>query len=677
MPPPSNPKAPKTSVEDLLPLHVDDSEEDDGDDEDLSDMSKTSKDGKVGANVMLPFIYSLYAVYLNSAGEFKTYESQIKEVLLNPSDSQLIDKLLDPSSRKIFQDAAVGARVELRPLGRNLLEVVKDAGTFLPEQSLGLLKAFGAFFRNGNERAFAAIRSATVSPAIPSWIRKALKSTHRKPEEIRQQLENIVFKFTGRKGEFHLSRQEETELGKSDKALQKEFKSLKKQYSDSWAAEATNYIRESGFHTVPAKELTDFLESQGFEHDLIPGFTGHYDGRLKMYNEHGVPVSGSIQSRAIKNIVMNTKKDFPYYFTAIPRDPEAGVKHYYLRDFALSRTAKKYQKVKDLIQHIDHARQVWLNGIKLWTPTDARCTAAVILELAYRFAARTGTRTQETYGITTARCKHIQFKGDAFVLKYVGKAGVTHANKMIAKSAMDKQIVSVLKALVANKQPDDLIFTYEDHNGVAKPVPAATVNHTLDKVTDSIGFNSRTTIKDFRTLIGTRMFLERSEQLMESTDTLDSPALLEKIRAFSLDVGEVLNHMKATGDSEGEVTGLTSLRNYIDLSAQKALFEHYDLPLPPYLLKLAKEEGLEHMRASVSQLLTSAAEDTEGSEDPTPKEGSKTEEKKEAPSEDKKPEAPPKKTAQEEPAAMSLMTADEESDLLQEILQDPTNGEDR
>jgi hypothetical protein len=85
------------------------------------------------------------------------------------------------------------------------------------------------------------------------------------------------------------------------------------------------------------------------------------------------------------------------------------------------------------------------------------------------------------------------------------------------------------------------------------------------------------------------------------------------------------------------------------------------------------------MRASVSQLLAasegSAPEDEDTPED-TPADAEPREKEPSAePVKEKEPEPKPPADLEENPDALSLLTADQESELLQEILKEPSNAD--
>lgn len=662
---------------------------------DLGAMPEETSGKKFGASKVHPFLKTLYAVYFNSAGEYKRLGEQIRDTILNSPNTDIQDHLLDAHGRDVILKAAEGKNIELRPLGEALTDLVDDLNPFLHRAAKPILVAFAVYFKTGRDRAFDVIQKSSGDVIFPTWIRSNFLARSRgKTADLRTQLAEIVEEVTGRTDDHVLTRFESADLQRSNKELRKKYDVLRKSYSASWKSEAENFIRKSGFPTMPAEKVVAYLEENDLEHGLVPGFKGHYDCNLQMFSPDGDRAARDVYANSYSRVEMNETYPEPkVYFKAYGYRDGAPPLYVFLRGDSSVAARRKFEKTREFINLIDHARDLWLSSIRKWDPEDPHALAGIILELAYQFAARTGTHTKETYGITTARVKHIAFKGNAFILKYPGKYGVVHANKLIAKTPEERIIVKALKHMVEGKGPEDHIFTYEDSRGKPVPVKATFVNNVIDKVTTEVGLSRRTTVKDFRTLIGTRLFMERSSEDLKGVKEINEKELMHRLVSYGEDVGAVLNHVKASGDSEGQVTGKIALSSYIDPHAQAALFEQYGLALPSHILNLFNKHRLEHMEASVR--LLAAAEDepielleSTDEEDPPKETPPDDEEPAELPQEDppKKPAAkqpeekkedPPKKEEPKKEESLPLMTVDRDAELLGEILAYPTLAEDR
>jgi DNA topoisomerase-1 len=124
-----------------------------------------------------------------------------------------------------------------------------------------------------------------------------------------------------------------------------------------------------------------------------------------------------------------------------------------------------------------------------------RVVAAVlsVLELTYiRVGNEEYATSNQSYGLTTLRCRHIELNGNRLRMKFPGKGG-----KEFDVSCCDPRLARLVRR--CQELPGQLLFKYEDGDGPAA-VTSTDVNDYLREVT-----GLEATAKTFRTWGGTLM----------------------------------------------------------------------------------------------------------------------------------------------------------------------------
>jgi DNA topoisomerase I len=120
---------------------------------------------------------------------------------------------------------------------------------------------------------------------------------------------------------------------------------------------------------------------------------------------------------------------------------------------------------------------------------------AAIVSIMERTFIRVGNeeyaRTNNSYGLTTMRNKHVDVKGHKVRFKFRGKSGVTHEMQIA-----DRRLARIVKK--AQDLPGQELFTYEDDEGNPHDIKSQDVNDYLREIT-----GEDFTAKDFRTWAGT------------------------------------------------------------------------------------------------------------------------------------------------------------------------------
>ena len=100
-------------------------------------------------------------------------------------------------------------------------------------------------------------------------------------------------------------------------------------------------------------------------------------------------------------------------------------------------------------------------------------------------------RSNQSYGLTTLRHKHVEVTGETIRFRFKGKSGKQWNLKLT-----DRRIAKVVRA--CTEIPGQELFKYVDEDGVVRDVTSGDVNSYLQDITGNIF-----TAKDFRTWTGT------------------------------------------------------------------------------------------------------------------------------------------------------------------------------
>nr|MBA3273002.1 DNA topoisomerase IB [Chthoniobacterales bacterium] len=120
---------------------------------------------------------------------------------------------------------------------------------------------------------------------------------------------------------------------------------------------------------------------------------------------------------------------------------------------------------------------------------------ATIVSIMQRTFIRVGNeeyaRTNNSYGLTTMRNKHVAVKGTKVQFKFRGKSGVEHQ-----LAIADRRLARIVKKV--QDLPGQELFGYVDDEGAVRDVKSQDVNDYLHEIT-----GEDFTAKDFRTWAGT------------------------------------------------------------------------------------------------------------------------------------------------------------------------------
>jgi DNA topoisomerase-1 len=159
---------------------------------------------------------------------------------------------------------------------------------------------------------------------------------------------------------------------------------------------------------------------------------------------------------------------------------------------------------------------------------------ATVVQLLEKTLIRIGNeeyaRTNQSFGLTTFRDRHVNVKGGTLRFQFRGKSGVSHAIDI-----NDRRLARIVRQ--CRDLPGQQLFQYLDDDGAVQSIGSADVNGYLKEVT-----GEDFTAKDFRTWSGTVLALTALQELEQQISATQAKKnLLTAIEA----VAKVLGNTRA------------------------------------------------------------------------------------------------------------------------------------
>ncbi len=504
-----------------------------------------------------------------------------------------------PALREILVAILKGQHKEeqYRKLGLILKQLVPagKGDSQVPAAELELLNALGAYFRTDNENmAKKLVKFASLSKS--PWVVQKLAPKVGNQQSTKAQLEKLVRQLVGRK-DTAMTPEEATTVKDTDPETYRQYLALRKDFNQAWKDALTNFVRKSGKHTVPFKDVNNYLKLNGIDHMLPVGFTGQVDDLGRFYTNDGKLIEGVPSAVNFPAVVMNNHygraDGGDWVFMAQRPDGSAGP-YFYTAEFKKGQSAAKFSKVEGLTKKIGMIRKKWLAHVKNFDPVTPASVASTILEILYEFSARVGSAGNSaggtsTYGVSTLLVKHATVTPDGNItLRYKGKDGVPTTHKITKATLEGRWLIHNLTELMAGKTPKDRIFTVtKGHRQI--PITAAQVNMMFR----SCGAPEGVTVHKLRTVRGTAVFTDLMNQQLEKRKPKDIKQAMDIFKKLAEQVGKVLNHVRNTAGGS-KVTGATALQAYIDPTIQLEFWYACGFRVPKFLEKYDQQLMREH-----------------------------------------------------------------------------------
>lgn len=182
------------------------------------------------------------------------------------------------------------------------------------------------------------------------------------------------------------------------------------------------------------------------------------------------------------------------HLQATGRDARGRKQYRYHADWRTTRDDSKYARLSEFAEVLPRLRARVDRDLSRSDMSRERVLATVV-RLLERTLMRVGNdeyaRTNQSFGLTTIRDRHVQVDGDTMRFRFKGKSGKVHEIE-----ARDPRAARVVKR--CRRLPGQELFGYRDDDGVDRDVGSADVNAYLHEAT-----GGDFTAKDFRTWAGT------------------------------------------------------------------------------------------------------------------------------------------------------------------------------
>lgn len=146
------------------------------------------------------------------------------------------------------------------------------------------------------------------------------------------------------------------------------------------------------------------------------------------------------------------------------------------------------------------------------------------------------TKTNESYGLTTMRSRHLTINGKEMVFSYIGKSGQEQENKIV-----DERLASIVLEL--DELPGYEIFKFIDEKGQIQDVKSNDLNQYIRET-----MGAEFSAKDFRTWAGTVIAAIALNEI-GAVEEKDQKTLNKNIRDAVISVSEKLGNTPAIARS--------------------------------------------------------------------------------------------------------------------------------
>lgn len=298
--------------------------------------------------------------------------------------------------------------------------------------------------------------------------------------------------------------------------------------------------KKNELHTLYA-DTTKSAEVAGLRYtsDNMPGYTRKKHGKSFIYQDaKGEKITEEKVLERLKKIVIPPAwtdvwicKQAKGHLQVTGRDEKGRKQYMYHPQWQQARSLTKFGRMILFGERLPKLREQIENDIKS-RQLDRRKVTALVLSIMDNALIRIGNRhyakSNNSYGLTTLRDKHVTVEGSTIKFAFRGKKGVEHEIDL-----KDKRLAQLVKK--CRDIPGYDLFQYYDENGERQVLESGDVNAYLQEATEE-----DFTAKDFRTWGGTVRMVECLEQVLEENPNL------EKEKSITAAVKEVAHSLGNT-----------------------------------------------------------------------------------------------------------------------------------
>jgi DNA topoisomerase-1 len=236
--------------------------------------------------------------------------------------------------------------------------------------------------------------------------------------------------------------------------------------------------------------------------ETIPGITRHGKvGQFRYRRPDGKPVKDKATLKRIRALVIPPAWTnvwiAPFanaHLAATGRDARGRKQYRYHADFAAVRDADKYAHLTDFAASLPALRRRLKRDLRLPGLPREKVLATIVAlleETLIRIGNEDYARTNNSFGLTTLRNRHVRVKGPELRFLFRGKSG-----KQWTLSVRDRRVARVIRS--CQELPGQHLFEYRNGDGTVHAVTSSDVNAYLRDITAA-----EISAKDFRTWAGT------------------------------------------------------------------------------------------------------------------------------------------------------------------------------
>lgn len=234
----------------------------------------------------------------------------------------------------------------------------------------------------------------------------------------------------------------------------------------------------------------------------------------------------------------------------------------YNKDFIDAQRAKKFADLEGFDKVYRKIQADVDLGLRAQNSSDVRARLIrLIVKLAMLCHLRIGNdkyvKENQSYGLTTLLCKHVQVRDQEVVFDFTGKKAVR--NVATCKEPIAIKIINLLKK---GKRSDDRLFEYVDKEGRKRIIDSAAVNDYLKS------FDPNITSKDIRTWEANKLFVKYFRFVVRKEQPTSETAWKKSLRDSIKLVADRLHHTPAVCKKDYIHPGL------IDQVENSATFRH-------------------------------------------------------------------------------------------------------
>ncbi len=196
------------------------------------------------------------------------------------------------------------------------------------------------------------------------------------------------------------------------------------------------------------------------------------------------------------------------YLQAAGYDSRQRKQYIYHPDWSTYRNLDKFESLHHFGHDLHHIRlQIWQDiGLKQWPKEKVVALAIAVLDETYiRVGNKFYSDTNQTYGLTTLRRKHLMVNTHNLKFSYIAKGG-----KLLNIKLSNKKLCKIIKA--CSELPGYEVFQYINDEQKSVPITSQDINTYLQTLT-----GKDYSAKDFRTWGGSVSALEYLPQLKADT----------------------------------------------------------------------------------------------------------------------------------------------------------------